>query len=143
MEENIINILLSQHIGIKNHLSEIKEETEKNQPLAETVFNGLTEFKNLLAQHLDLENNVFYPQLLEKMEKRGIDIKETVKFIEAMKSIEKKIENFMKKYASVENIRNNIRNFKIDLSNISSILILRMTNEETEVFHSFPLFNES
>ncbi|MBI5306328.1 hypothetical protein HZB04_01975 [Candidatus Wolfebacteria bacterium] len=137
MTENIIDILLSQHNTLKKDLTAIKEETEKSQPEFTTIVNDLAKFKNLIVEHLNLENNVFYPKLLEKMQKQGIDTSDTIKFIDAMKGIGNKVEDFLGKYANLESIRNNVGNFKTDLSNITSILILRMTNEEMGVYWRF------
>ncbi len=134
MMENILEVLLSQHSILKKEVANMKEEAEKSSPVLELILNYENKFKNELINHLNLENNVFYPQLLEKMKRQGTDVTDTTKFIEKMKEIEKKVTEFFEKYADIQNIKNNFENFKNDLNNMISTLLIRIESEEQGVY---------
>ncbi len=47
----------------------LKKEAEKETPDIMTIAGFLNNFKNSLLEHLALEDNVFYPQLIDKFKK--------------------------------------------------------------------------
>lgn len=131
---DIKEILLGQHKILKKEMAMLKEEAEKEFLSFEIIFNYLQNFKYELTNHLHLENDVFYPQLLEKLKNQGMDIVDTIKFIDKMKEIEKNVLNFTAKYAVVEDIKNKTNDFKPDLNGIISTLLIRLESEEDGVY---------
>lgn len=71
---------------------------------------------------------------MKKLKNQGINIADTVKFIDKMKEIEKNVLNFMAKYATIEDIKNKANDFKPDLNNMISEFLIRIETEEDGVY---------
>lgn len=134
MDENIIDVLISQHNELRRETAGIKAESQKDAPNFSAILVNLEEFKKSLVAHLNLENNVFYPKLLQKLESRGFDTRETRKFIDEMKEIEKQIRGFIGKYDSAEKVEKNLASFKPDLNEAIAVLFIRIYSEENGVY---------
>lgn len=132
--ENLIQTLLNQHNILRKEMANIKDESEKDLPSAAAIIEHISKFKSELISHLNLENGVFYPKLLEQMKKQGLDITDTVKFIDKMKIIEKKVGGFLEKYSGAPAIENNLADFKLDLNDMISTLMIRIDSEEQGVY---------
>lgn len=132
--DNIIEILLSQHKILIKKMADLKEEAEKPQFSSDVLNRLLADFKNILIEHINLENNVFYPELFKQMKNRGMDIVNAMEFVNKMKVIGNKVYKFLEKYAEASAIANNSANFKIDLNDIISILLIRIESEEDGIY---------
>jgi len=112
----------------------IEEFLEKQHSL---VFH-LRKSKNILIQHLKVEDEFLYPALLKSKNK---EIRETAKkFAVEMKQISEKTMSFFEKYAAlkVEDISAS-DDFRIDLSIIITIIRKRISVEETDLY---PLYDK-
>ncbi|MEI8270797.1 MAG: hypothetical protein WCG45_05530, partial [bacterium] len=87
-----------------------------------------------LPEHLNLENDVFYPSLLSQMENKKMDTTKTRAFIEEMNVIGASVSNFSNKYKTESSIRDQFNDFKNELVNIISILNTRIESEESGVY---------
>lgn len=130
MNDNLIQTLLNQHIILRKEMANIKDESEKDLPAGAVIIEYISKFKTELVDHLNLENSVFYPKLLEQMKKQDLDITDTVKFIDKMKIIEKKVDGSLEKYSDAMSIEKNLANFKFDLNDMISTLMIRIDAEE-------------
>ena len=90
--------------------------------------------------HLELENNKFYPELLDQMKKKGQDISKTELFIAEMKGIEAVVLAFLKKYSNAEGIEKNKEELKTELLDFIDALTLRVEAEEVGVYSYWGLF---
>lgn len=134
MDNNLVDILIKQHNELRREIAVIKEESQKDAPVFSALSVGLEQFGKLLAGHLNLENNVFYPKLLEKLESKGLNTADTRKFIDEMKEIGKQINGFLGKYGSAEQIEKNFNSFKPDLNEMIAVLLIRIYSEENGVY---------
>ncbi len=135
--KNLINILKNQHNHLRKEMKELKEESEKSSPNFPILFKILNDFSYFLAEHLNLENNVFYPELIEKFKMKGHEIYGIEKFINEMKIIETKVKKFFKFYLDAENIKKDFKKFALNLDEIVSTLTLRIESEENSVFYNW------
>lgn len=134
MDTNLVDILIKQHNELRREIAVIKEESQKDAPVFSALFAGLEQFNKSLLGHLSLEDNVFYPKLLEKLESQGLNTGDTRKFIEEMKEIEKQIRGFLGKYGSSGQIEKNLSSFKPDLNEMAVVLLIRIYSEENGVY---------
>lgn len=134
MNKNIVNILIGQHNELRRETARIKTESQKDAPDFSAILAGLEEFGAALTAHLNLENNIFYPKLLQKLESRGFNTADTRKFIDEMKDIEKQIRDFLGKYDSIVKIENFFGAFKPDLNEMIAVLFIRIYSEENGVY---------
>lgn len=134
-KENIITTLKNQHKELirltDSILNDLKSENNFN---AENIFKSLNIFKEKLIEHLKLENDVFYVDLIEAMEAKKRDVSEIKIFIEGMKNIEKSIYAFFDRYYYQDEISKNRQNFQDDFKGISEQLKLRASSEEADIF---------
>lgn len=131
--KNVLDNILEQHKSLKAVLVSIEKllDTNKNS----SVILGLLEkFFSELKAHLKLENDVFYPELLEKMAKKGLDTMETKKFIAEMREIEGELSVFWSKNNQAEDIENDFEDFKKDFLSVKEAVFLRIDSEEDGVF---------
>lgn len=134
MNENLVDVLINQHNNLKREIAEIKTKSKEATPNFSVLLAGLEEFKKSLAGHLNLENGVFYPKLLEKLEGQGLDTSETRKFIDDMHDIERQVVVFLEKYDAAQKIEKNFQLFGPDLNEIIAALLLRIYSEENGVY---------
>ena len=112
----------------------IEEFLEKQHSL---VFH-LRKSKNILIQHLKVEDEFLYPALLKSKNK---EIKKTTeKFAAEMKQISEKTMSFFGRYSTlkVEDITMN-DDFRADLGLIITIIKKRIAVEETDLY---PLYDK-
>ncbi len=134
MQENLITILKEQHSVLKKEMIDLKSEVEKNAPNCVLIAASLANFRNSLLEHLALEDNVFYPQLIEKFKKQNLSIDSITLFINEMKVIGEKVTAFLGKYENADVIKTNLLEFKTSLYNIVSTLLIRIESEEDGVY---------
>ena len=134
MQENLITILKEQHSVLKKEMIDLKSEVEKNAPNCVLIAASLANFRNSLLEHLALEDNVFYPQLIEKFKKQNLSIDSITLFINEMKIIAGKVTAFLKKYENADNIKADLKNFRMSLYDTISSLLIRIESEEDGVF---------
>ena len=140
MVDNIVSIMIEQHRGLQKDLDEVVNQFQEGNPDISKIDKSLKKFNKDLKEHLELENNVFYKQLLEKMKLKGQDTEKTELFIGQMKEIEKSVYAFLEKYESPDKIENKINKFKEELDDIINTLNLRIESEESGVYSYWALF---
>lgn len=129
---DLIEVLKKQHDKLAEYLNQISTGIEQSD--YSHIFENTTSLGKDLMEHLELENNTFYPILLENMRKNGQDTTKTELFIAEMKDIEKEVLPFLDKYNSTQKIEENFENFKEEFRNISEALMLRVESENTGVY---------
>ncbi len=134
MVNNIVDILIAQHNQLRKDMSSLKKESESKSPDIDSIIRVIEEFQSHLREHINLENNIFYPQLLEKMRKNNMDLTSIQVFIDEMKAIGGKVGVFIAKYAQAEAIQKDFPGFRMELNDMISNLILRIDAEEEGVY---------
>ncbi len=139
-EKTIIPKLVEHHRNLNKKVDEIFEILKNEKVDAKNILRMLELFKQDLMNHLKLENEVFYPNLISNMLNIGQPIEKTEMLIAEMKEIEVKVIAFLEKYATVQPIEKNIEEFKEDFQNIVIILTHRIESEEIGVYSHWGLF---
>jgi hypothetical protein len=133
--DNIIEIMIRQHRTLQKDLGGALVLSEvKNNPDTEEIDNNLRQFKIDLGEHLQLENSIFYPELLKIMKEKGVDTLKTEDFISQMKAIGEVVMTFLSKYKDAQVIGNQFEDFKREIVGIISALNLRIESEESGVY---------
>ena len=134
MEKDIVQTLKFQHIELKNVVNKVSESAEGDTPDFSLIFEGLNSFKDKLDEHLKLEDNAFYPEVLKKLESQKINIEDTKEYWEKMGGIKNEIMIFLNKYNSEASIKSNLDDLRGELKKIIEALLLRIDSEESGVF---------
>jgi hemerythrin-like domain-containing protein len=139
-EKNIITTLIEQHHGLKKDLELVAKVIGEDTGASDKVVTLLGQFEKDLVDHLELENNQFYPELLSAMKTKGQDPSKTEQFIDEMKNIEKTVVSFLNKYRDAAGLDKNINDFKKEFPDITTTLSLRIESEEAGVYAYWGLF---
>jgi len=140
MKGDIVAIMISQHRDLQEDLDKIKDLVKAGIKSSKAIDSGLKGFAKDLTEHLDLENNVFYVQLIKKMEEDKQDTKKTKEFIADMKRIEVVINKFLKKYGDTKSIEKNFETLTLDLKSTIKILNMRIKCEEEGLYAYWNLY---
>ena len=138
-KRNLITILISQHRALQEDLKAAAGEINGGKA-ADKILADLMKFKADLVKHLELENGVFYVELLAEMKKKGQDITKTEQFIDEMKAIGDTVMKFLESYDSEAKISQGMENFQTELPQIIDALNLRIESEESGVYAYWGLF---
>lgn len=139
-KKNIVSTMISQHRTLQKEVGAVSAILDSGEINTKKISDGLEQFKKDLVEHLELENNVFYAELLTEMKKKGQDTSKTEQFIAEMKDIEKVVIAFLEKYKDAQSISNSIEEFKKEFSGIGETLTLRIESEEAGVYSYWGLF---
>ena len=141
MNESIVSILKQQHAELFSNLNNISSALGVSSNVdMDKIFKILDMFKTNLIEHLKLENEVFYVQLLEKMRQKELDTRKTEEFIAEMKNIEREVLVFFEEYKDIDSARNDLGAFKNKFEELKEALRLRIESEEMGVFSYWELF---
>ena len=121
-------------------MREVALHTSQNDYEAKEIHLLLEKFAEDLTQHLHLENDIFYVELLKKMKERGQNTEKTELFITSMKDIEKEVFAFLNTYNDSDKITHFFDGFRHDLPLIIETLSLRIETEEAGVYSYWGLF---
>lgn len=138
--ENIIENLTAQHRLLQKDLGKVLDLSKEENPNAVEIDIGLRQFTTDLQEHLHLENDIFYTELLKRMRDKGVDTTKTEDFISQMKEIGVVVMGFLTKYKDTENIKGRFEDFKNELGNIISALNLRIESEESGVYGYWSIY---
>jgi|GEM_PF-532985 len=138
--QELVSTLKAQHRTLQVDLNQIYDITQSElHNKGELIVGHLVQFNKDLANHLNVENNEFYPDYLEKKVKRGEDISSTKAFINQMADIGTEVIQFLEKYHTKESIDSSLSTFGKELSMIISTLNTRIETEEEGVFNIYLL----
>jgi hypothetical protein len=126
----LISSLKDQHHVLQNDLLAILNLFLIEVGNNDEIIEKLNKFRIDLLAHFKLENEVFYPDYLDKLNKKGEDTKETKAFIQDMDVIGDVVMKFLDKYNSFIIISESLNDFKDKLTEISAMLKVRMETEE-------------
>ncbi len=140
--ENIVPKLIGQHRLLQKDLGEVAIILKNEKPTGVEIEKWLQEFTKDLQEHLHLENEVFYVELLKKMKEAGIDTTNTEAFIADMKNIGDTVEAFMKKYEGASVIEKELTEFTNEFSPLVNTLNIRIESEESGVYLYWNLYNK-
>jgi len=139
--KNLITSLVAQHKKLQEDLAEVMSLCQNEKEVSgEKVLTGLNLFKVDLLEHLELENNTFYVQLLASMKKAGQDTEKTEKFISEMDQIGKDVIGFLDSFSNPQSIEKDPVSFKETLKTITSVLNIHIESEEAGVYSYWGLF---
>ena len=130
-KKEIVSTMISQHRVLQGEVASILDKEKKD---SEEISQELEKFKNDLTEHLKLENEVFYVELLKDMKSQGFNTTKTEEFIAEMESIGRAVSVFLEKYKNASSIQGKIQEFKKELEEIGGVLTLRIESEEAGVF---------
>ena len=139
-KKNIISTMIEQHRTLQKEVGAVIELLQGEKIEAEKIAQGLEQFKKDLVEHLELENETFYPELLKEMKVKGQDTTKTEQFVAEMKDIEKVVVAFLEKYKNSMSVEEKINEFKEELPKIGDTLVLRIESEEAGVYSYWGLF---
>lgn len=137
---NIVEELIAQHRTLQKNLSEILNLLNSEGSNYDKICYDLNQFSLNLVEHLNLENGIFYLELLKRMKSKGDNTSATEMFIKQMTVIGVVVMEFLKKYQKAENIEMQIEKFKNELLNIISVLNIRIESEESGVYDTWNLY---
>jgi len=140
--KNIVPTLTGQHRLLQKDLGDIAELLKIGSPDYEKVSELLSKFSKDLMEHLHLENDLFYVELLKKMKVVWTDTAETEAFIGEMKAIEDTVQKFLSKYKGGPEIKNSADSFPSEFSLIVNTLNIRIESEESGVYGYWDLYNK-
>lgn len=136
----LVEELIGQHRKLQKDLQAAlglcDQAQEKN---AQLIFTQLLKFKIDLNQHLDLENNFFYPDFINKKKERGEEVSSTQAFIGMMDEIGEAVLKFLEEYNKEDKILVNKLMFKNELQSIISALNTRIETEEEGIYGMYLL----
>jgi len=132
--ENIVEKMIEQHRGLQADLNIVADEVKEADPSGEKIEGALEKFSFELKGHLSLENEVFYVELLKKMNSEGKDTTDTESFIAEMGKIGEQVMAFLNKYNKASVISDGIADFKDQFSAIVEALNMRIESEESGVY---------
>ena len=139
-KESIITTLIKQHRGLQKDLGGVAEILKSEKIDSKEIVKGFKKFEKDLFEHLELENDVFYVNLLRDMKKKDQSTEKTEQFIEEMKDIEKVVVAFLEKYKKEADVSDNLKEFKKEFAGIVETLNLRVEAEEAGVYGYWGLF---
>lgn len=134
MEEKIIETLKSQHQILKSVLTSARQDVDDSSINPGLILEKLKDFSSLLQTHMQLEDNIFYPQILEKQKNKGMENKDTEDFISEMKKIYSAVKVFLENYDQAEKIAEKRIQFGTELDDVVTMLLLRIESEEDGVY---------
>lgn len=138
--DNIIERMMQQHRNLQKDIG-IALVLSKNEEIKANEINAyLKQFSLDLKEHLNLENGIFYPKLIDAMKSKGIDTLKTEDFINQMKEIGVVVTVFLEKYTEISNIEKDLSIFIKELENIISVLNLRIESEEEGVYSYWGMY---
>jgi len=139
-KKTLITTLISQHRILQKDAKLILEISSGDKTKTTVIRTNLDKFTKDLIEHLKLENDVFYVELLKEMKKKGQDTTKTEMFIAEMKGIEKAVLAFLDKYKDVKSIEAGMAEFHSEFEGIGETLNLRIETEEAGVYAYWGLF---
>jgi hypothetical protein len=136
-EENIVKTLKKQHVEIEKILHEVDNYLESNKEIDPVyIHEHLLNFGKILMEHITLEDNEFYPDLLEKMKKAHENTEDIYDFIARMNVILDYVYGFLENYDSPEKIKAEHRDsFRALFIRMMSRLEIRINVEELFVYN--------
>lgn len=143
MTDDIVKILIGQHRILQQGLVSVSQLAQIGESAVQEIIMGLKSFSGNLLGHLKLENEEFYPKLLDAMKAKNMDTLDTEKFIAEMKSIEMVVMAFLQKFNNVDAFKGNMGDFIKELTATISALNLRIESEETGVYTYWEGFGAS
>lgn len=134
--DEIKKSLVEQHIVIQDDMEKIAEMINSGWKInADAVYGLLVKLNKDLNEHLQLENQQFYPEII-KQNINDEKIEKLKEFFRNMTIMEKTIDKFLKKYSAGEKIKSSLPDFKKEFDEIKETLDLRINLEETKFFYT-------
>ena len=135
MRDELLDTLHNQHNQLRGELGIMAEIIKKKNGFdAKLILSQLKKFKKDLHAHWKLENNIFYVQLIEKMEKKKMNTERTINFIGQMKELTREINAFLLHFNTEDKVNDDKNKFKKKFSHMSNRLLMRSELEEDSVF---------
>jgi len=131
---NIVETMIGQHRLLQKDLGLVAEELKNDEPDSSKIDKLLKTFAKDLGEHLKLENDTFYVELLKKMKEKGQDTTKTEEFIDQMKAIGDAVMAFLGKYSDGSSITDNMTDFRSEFVSIVETLNMRVEAEESGVY---------
>lgn len=138
--DNLIETLVRQHRNLQEQLANILELSPEGDRSVEIVKSAFEIFSSDLEKHLELEKDVFYPELLKRMEAKGGDVLMMRKFIDQMDEIGVSIRAFVEGYRNLSFGVEQLGSFKKELKRIITLQNLRIETEESGVYGYWKLY---
>ncbi len=132
--EKIITTLTAQHRILEKILNTIDIFLKAKKINFSAIASELGHFEKDITEHLQLENEVFYPELLKDMKRKRQNTYNTEQFILEMENIEVIMISFFKKYENSCGIKDNVDIFRREFSDIVEILAVRIESEEEGIY---------
>ncbi|MBT4135451.1 hemerythrin domain-containing protein [archaeon] len=133
---NLIPQLKKEHVEIMHSFESIKEGVSSGKSGDADLIGELRELKRILVAHLDLEDKMLYPALLNSDDKKAKDLGK--KFSEEMLGISKVALAFFGKYMS-ESISDLMKSseFRKELDDVIKAVTKRVDAEENILYLAY------
>lgn len=138
--KTLVSELISQHRNLQKEVGAITGYLEVSPVNAEGIARDLAQFRIDLMEHLGIENDYFYVELLKAMKEKGQDTSKTEQFIAEMVGIGKVVTTFLDKYKDASVIQDKTDEFVEEFGKIAETLTLRIESEEAGVYSYWGLF---
>ena len=138
--DNIIEVMVAQHRVLQKDLGTALELSKEQITNFSVINDGLLKFSIDLPEHLQLENDIFYPELLNRMKNKGVDTSKTQEFINQMIEIGVAVSAFLVKYKDAQSINGQFESFKKEIPSMVSALNLRIESEESGVYDYWEIY---
>lgn len=132
--EKLLAELLGQHNGLRKDLADIVLLATNVKSNSSAISDSLSKFQEDIKNHLDLEDNTFYPAVLDFFAEKGLNPKNIQEFIDSMKAIAVVVIGFFEKYSDKERIEVSADKFAGDFEIIKEKIEMRMSSEEEGVY---------
>jgi len=139
-KKTLVSEMISQHRNLQKEVESVGKLLEVKSIDSGEIVKGLAQFRIDLMEHLGLENEYFYVELLKNMKDKGQDTSKTEQFIAEMVDIGKVVVTFLDKYNKADSIQNDVSEFGEEFKRIAETLTLRVESEEAGVYSYWGLF---
>ena len=140
--EKMVEVLVFQHNELRTLLRQIEQQAVQLSDYSELMTLHGT-FLKKLEGHLSLENDFFYPKILEGMKQKHVSedqIEKTQAFIGKMKDIEVQVLGFFDAYGTAESVASKKEEYLRDLKTMISAILVRIETEEEGIYIMWDFF---
>ena len=131
-DKKLIQNLKQDHKELLNIFQRIVKHTKKGN--VDNILEDLDDFKFEFQTHIQLEEQFFYPYVLNKYKNNSEIASMLKKKEDEMKEITKVLFNFLKKYENNDYLKNNLDKFKEELNVLGNALKERIYFEENNMY---------
>jgi regulator of sigma D len=136
-QQELVSTLVAQHRNLRQILEKTITLSGSSIPLFDRILESLSEFRENLIEHLDLENNVFYKDYTKKETALGGTAAHANELTRQMDEIAKSVIAFLDSYRTPDQIKDSFKQFDKELKRVADTLSLRIEIEEEGIYNVY------